>query len=481
MPKEAPNRVKTIWDDLKEYTIDKDNVEDNFKIAEKAEEEQKIPIKKIEILAKKRILEPKRIQKIAIAIGKIPSAEIISKSIGKMDDNLSRDAIFGLVGIMLTEVELSQIDICLTEDPKVLFEKEETLLLKYEKIPNIKKKLEMWAFLFEYEDNMATHELTVQCMECALKEIKTSKLLVKILSLVLAIGNVLNGNTNKGRADGFNFDLLSKLSTLKDNNNKPLYAYIISILQKEDSSFVSLLKFFPNVSDSSKFSLADAFSFIVKAKRDVTKHLGILEKLDNDDFQRKIKEKLNKIKTESENYEKRLQDFNEDFKNMAINFGMTEKDKYMKNPEEFMALMNSVIMEFEKNFPKEEVKKNFNRTHKIGAKITDTSNTKEEQSNKTEKQLNVNNKQINIFDKVKLKEVKLEKAEIKSDNKNEKEKEKEKSEEGGANNINSIFNNLTKAEVKEKEPKDSKPSNNLANLIKMSLEKRSNNNTNNQG
>lgn len=42
-------------------------------------------------------------------------------------------------------------------------------------------------------------------------------------------------------------------------------------------------------------------------------------------------------------------------------------------------LMNNIINEFEKNFPK-EVKKNFNRQHKIGAKIFDKNETKLEEN-----------------------------------------------------------------------------------------------------
>lgn len=38
-----------------------------------------------------------------------------------------------------------------------------------------------------------------------------------MLSVILAIGNVLNGGTNKGQADGFDLTVLGKVHTFRDN------------------------------------------------------------------------------------------------------------------------------------------------------------------------------------------------------------------------------------------------------------------------
>ena len=41
-----------------------------------------------------------------------------------------------------------------------------------------------------------------------------------IFSYILTVGNVLNGSSAKGQADGFNLDVLPKLLTIKDMNNR---------------------------------------------------------------------------------------------------------------------------------------------------------------------------------------------------------------------------------------------------------------------
>lgn len=452
MPKEAPEKVNNIWDDIKEYDVDKEDVENHFKL-EKTENQEdnnkQIKTTKLEP-TKKRVLDGKRIQKVAISISKIPLPELVSKSLKKMDDLMDRNAISSLLGVLLNETELSAIEVFQTEDPKVQFEKEETLLLKYEQIPDLRKKLEIWQFIFDFEENMIVHRVAIECLETSVKEIRESKILIKLLRVVLAIGNILNGNTNKGRADGFNLDLLTKLSSVKDNNNRPLTHYVITIIQKDDPNFTSMNKYFPNVCDTIKYSLADATSYISKSKKDVEKFTGIIEKLPEDEFKKKAIANYSKIKDEVTSVEKRLQDFNEAFKKLAYNFGLTDKDKIAKNPEEFMALMNSIINEFEKNFPKEEAKKNFNRAHKIGAKVFDNSNTKAPEI----KDGKSNDKETKINKEVK------ESSEIKDSN-------TKMNEEKNDINVNNISNVQPNSKDLQKKLGD-----NLANLIKNSLQKK---------
>jgi hypothetical protein len=72
-------------------------------------------------------------------------------------------------------------------------------------------------------------------------EIKSSELFKKLLCHVLSIGNILNAGTAKGQADGFNLDILSKLSSIKDNTNqKNLVSYIGAIMKKEDETFENI-------------------------------------------------------------------------------------------------------------------------------------------------------------------------------------------------------------------------------------------------
>lgn len=61
-------------------------------------------------------------------------------------------------------------------------------------------------------------------MDGAIKEINsmfavidTNKYFFKILGMALAIGNIINGGSNKGQADGYEIAVFMKLNSTKDN------------------------------------------------------------------------------------------------------------------------------------------------------------------------------------------------------------------------------------------------------------------------
>lgn len=49
----------------------------------------------------------------------------------------------------------------------------------------------------------------------------------------MALGNYLNGGTNKGQADGFSVEDLNKLSGVKDANNKSILEYIVKVAKSQ--------------------------------------------------------------------------------------------------------------------------------------------------------------------------------------------------------------------------------------------------------
>jgi len=65
---------------------------------------------------------------------------------------------------------------------------------------------------------------------------------MRIVSMALAIGNIMNGGTAKGQADGFDIAVLSNLQNLQDNQKRSLLAYITRKLDQEDENFADSMK-----------------------------------------------------------------------------------------------------------------------------------------------------------------------------------------------------------------------------------------------
>ena len=59
--------------------------------------------------------------------------------------------------------------------------------------------------------------------EAGFKELEFSNcwVLKRVIEYVLALGNILNGGTDKGQADGFSFEAIDKIFVLKDKTGKP--------------------------------------------------------------------------------------------------------------------------------------------------------------------------------------------------------------------------------------------------------------------
>jgi len=64
--------------------------------------------------------------------------------------------------------------------------------------------------------------------------LETNETIFKVLGMALAIGNIMNGGTPKGRSDGFDLSVIAKLNTTKDNSNTSMLFFIMKQLVKAD-------------------------------------------------------------------------------------------------------------------------------------------------------------------------------------------------------------------------------------------------------
>ena len=76
----------------------------------------------------------------------------------------------------------------------------------------------------------------------AFSEIKSNEVFMQVLGQVLAIGNVLNGGTAKGQADGFDIPVFTKLTAMRDVNGKSLLEYIMLKMKEKDEELPLKLK-----------------------------------------------------------------------------------------------------------------------------------------------------------------------------------------------------------------------------------------------
>ena len=190
---------------------------------------------------------------------------------------------------------------------------------------------------------------------------------------MLTIGNVLNGGSSKGQADGFNLDILSKLNGIKDNSNKNMVQFICGKIKAEDESFDGIKRQFPSLPEAGKTTFNEMNANLNKLKKELKDQNQILTKLAplNDEFYKKVKEIFDKCGSEVDIVEKELAENLKLFQQTSQYFGYAITDSKYKNPEEFFSLISSFLDDIDKFTPKTEPKKNFKAKHDIGKKVVD--------------------------------------------------------------------------------------------------------------
>lgn len=112
--------------------------------------------------------------------------------------------------------QIQRLDELRAQHPGVRMALPETYMFHIGKILAFQPRLECWLFSRTYHDLVDdyTASLTefIKICKCFF-----STPLAKVFAIILGVGNTLNGNSNRGQADGFDLDTLMKLDTIKDN------------------------------------------------------------------------------------------------------------------------------------------------------------------------------------------------------------------------------------------------------------------------
>ena len=255
------------------------------------------------------------------------------------------------------------------------FEKQEDILIKIKNIEFSKEKLSIWNFIHELDDHIDSLEVTVESLKNSFEQIRKNLQIKKLLTYILSIGNILNGGTNKGQADGFSLDILGKLTSMKDNTNKTILQLICIKIKTENEDFGPLKKQFECLEEALKIPISEIRQTIEKYVNTTKINLNLLDKISlSDNFTEKAKKKLDFF---LEKISKLDQKFKKIFiygQETILFFGYSANDAKYKKPDEFLSLFNEFINDIDKSIPMTEAKKAFKGTKEMGKKITDNKN-----------------------------------------------------------------------------------------------------------
>ncbi|XP_049596102.1 formin isoform X1 [Syngnathus scovelli] len=220
---------KTLWGSLEEPDIiDPKEFEELFSKA--TTQPMKKPLsdtyeKKAKTKKRIKLLDGKRSQAVGILISSLHlEMKDIQQAVLTVDNSVvDLETIEALYENRATPDELANIKKhyeTSKEDEVKLLDKPEQFLYELSQIPNFAGRAHCIIFRSVFLDTISSIRRKVAIIKSVCKELLECKSVSKVLGLVLAFGNYMNGgNRTRGQADGFTLEILPKLKDVKSRDS----------------------------------------------------------------------------------------------------------------------------------------------------------------------------------------------------------------------------------------------------------------------
>lgn len=252
------------------------------------------------------------------------------------------------------------------EDKDAMWDKGEEYFLQLKDFGKLKQRLVVWQFKLDFHEKRDSVVNVQKYFEQAFDELRSSKYLKKIFGYILSIGNIMNGGTAKGQADGFYLDALSKVTTMKDNNGKNIMQNICEKFKNEDGEeFLNIKNEFKHVYIVAAYNLKDEDTKIKEFKGNYEKAKGNfaqVEKLlqpgqEPDPYIIKMREFLATAAKAVEEAEKKYEGIKTTYSKTCEFFLIDKSDDKYTSSMEFFKFFVQFVDQVIKNMPKEEKKR----------------------------------------------------------------------------------------------------------------------------
>jgi hypothetical protein len=114
-----------------------------------------------------------------------------------------------------------------------LWDGPEQFVSKLVKITEYEFHIKLWSFMSSIEGALERSAAASKEAMLAADCLQKSARIEKLLAVTLNVGNHLNGGTQRGRADGFDLDILGKLAELKASQQGTLVDFIAAQVEKD--------------------------------------------------------------------------------------------------------------------------------------------------------------------------------------------------------------------------------------------------------
>ncbi|CAA0833338.1 Formin-like protein 1 [Striga hermonthica] len=174
------------------------------------------------------VLDPKKSQNIAILLRalNVTVHEVCEAILEGNADTLSSELLESLLKMAPTAEEERKLMELNNESPLKLGTAE-AFLKAVLSIPFAFKRVDAMLYVANFEPEVEHLKRSFDTLELACKELKSSRMFMKLLEAVLKTGNRMNTGTNRGDAQAFKLDTLLKLADVKGADGKTTLLHFV--------------------------------------------------------------------------------------------------------------------------------------------------------------------------------------------------------------------------------------------------------------
>uniref|UniRef100_H2LKR4 FH2 domain-containing protein n=1 Tax=Oryzias latipes TaxID=8090 RepID=H2LKR4_ORYLA len=242
-------------------------------------------------------------------------------------------------------------------------------LFQLSQISNFSERVFCILFQSTFQECITSILRKMEVLQKVCTSIQSNKSVMRILGLVLAFGNYMNGgNRSRGQADGFTLDILPKLKDVKSSDNcQSLLSYIVAYYLRhfdEDAGKETCVYPLPEPQDlfqASQMKFEDFQRDLRKLRKDLNACLAETEKvckLSSEEnlhpFKEKMDEFLNQAKTDLEMQEKQLTETQNTFLELTVSFSVKPKAGEKEvSPNTFFSIWHEFSSDFKEQWKKQ--------------------------------------------------------------------------------------------------------------------------------
>eukprot|EP00727_Mastigamoeba_balamuthi_P002469 m51a1_g12219 hypothetical protein (1420) ;mRNA; r:26728-32971 len=293
-----------------------------------------------------KLLDPKKSQNISITLSsvKAPVAELVS-AVWSLDSNtLGPVFITNFVKCVPSSEEAEMLKE--HADERAALDRPEQFLLDLSEVPRLQQRAESLLFQMQFGPKLAETAPGCEALLSACSQVRESKKFLRVLEVVLALGNFINAGSVRGGLYGYRLESLTQLSELRSSSD-PKYTLMHALNEMLTEHMSDAVDWWNDMSaieaarrsplTQQQADLASLRKGLKQLENELSEYASVPNKPEKDKFEQVMNAFLAESKAQFEKVEATFKAAEESFKKTVEFFG---EDPSMTTEDFFAAICN---------------------------------------------------------------------------------------------------------------------------------------------